>query len=75
MQEILNAVQVAFCKTNPDYDLVIETSPIYDMKLAMFGIDRNRNLIFSFQYSFSHIPNTTDIASNRNGASSHHRSE
>ena len=36
-------------KTNPDYDLVIERLHLYyDMKLVIFGIDKERNLIIQF---------------------------
>ena len=49
LQEILGAVHIAICKTNPDYDLVIKRIHLYyDMKLVTFSIDRNRNLIIQF---------------------------
>ena len=49
MQEILNAVQMAICKTNPDYHLVIKRLHLYyEMNLVTFGIDRDRNLIIQF---------------------------
>ena len=36
-------------KTSPDYDLVIERLHLYyDMKLVMFGINKERNLIMQF---------------------------
>ena len=36
-------------KTNPDYDIVINSLHLYyHMKLVTFGIDRNRNLIIQF---------------------------
>ena len=35
---------------NPDYDIVIKRLHLYyDMKLATFGIDRDKNLIVQFQ--------------------------
>ena len=35
--------------TNPDYDLVIDRLHLYyDMQLATFGIDKDRNLIIQF---------------------------
>ena len=49
LQEILGAVQIAICKTNLDYDIVIKRLHLYyDMKLVTFSIDRNRNLIIQF---------------------------
>ena len=49
LQETLNVVQMAICKTNQDYDVVTERLNLYyDMKLVTFGIDRDRNLIIQF---------------------------
>ena len=49
LREILNDVKTAIRKTNPDYDLVIDRFQLYyDMKLVMFGIDKERNLIIQF---------------------------
>ena len=49
LQEVLNAVKEAIQTTNPDYDPVIESFHLYyDMKLVIFGIDRDRNLIVQF---------------------------
>ena len=46
LKEILDAVKATIQKTNPDYDLVIKRLHLYyDMKLVIFGIDRDRNLI------------------------------
>ena len=46
LKEILNEVNIAIRKTNPDYDLVKDRlHQFYDMKLVMFGIDKERNLI------------------------------
>ena len=50
LQEILNAVQIAICMTNPDYDIVIKRIHLYyDMNLVTFSIDIDRNLIIQFQ--------------------------
>ena len=47
--EILNEVRKTLRVTNPDYDLVIDRLHLYyDMQLAMFGIDKDRNLIIQF---------------------------
>ena len=41
LKEILSEVEIAIRKTNPDYDLVIETLHLYyNMKLETFGIDK-----------------------------------
>ena len=41
LQVILNAVQRAIQKTNPDYDIVIKRLHLYyDMKLVTFGIGK-----------------------------------
>ena len=49
MKEILNEVEIAVRTSNPDYDLVIKRLHLYyDMKLLMFGIDKDRNLIIQF---------------------------
>ena len=48
-QEILNSIKEMLTKTNPDYDIVITRLYLYyNMKLATFRIDRNRNLIIQF---------------------------
>ena len=42
-------LKIAIRKTNLDYDLVIDRLHLYyDMKLIMFDIDRERNLIIQF---------------------------
>ena len=42
LQEILNAVQTAIQKTNPDYDIVIKILHLYyNMKLVTLGIDED----------------------------------
>ena len=49
MKEILSEVKIAIRKTNPDYDLAIKRLHLYyDMKLVIFGIDKDRNLIMQF---------------------------
>ena len=49
LKEILNKIRNTIKKTNPDYDLVIKGLHLYyDMKLVIFGIDNNKNLIVQF---------------------------
>ena len=49
LKEILNEVKTALQKTIPDYDLVIHRLHLYyNMHLAIFGIDKNKNLIIQF---------------------------
>ena len=49
LREILNDVKTAIRKTNPDYDLVIESLHLYyDMQLVTFGIDKDKNLVIQF---------------------------
>ena len=49
MSTILEKVKEALQVNNRDYDLVIKKLYLYyDMKLVMFGIDNNRNLIIQF---------------------------
>ena len=49
LKGILNAVRDTVRKTNPDYDLVIQRLYLYyDMKLVIFGIDNDKNLIIQF---------------------------
>ena len=49
LREILRDVKAAIRITNPDYNLVIDRLHLYyDMKLVMFGIDKERNLIIQF---------------------------
>ena len=46
---ILEQVKLVLSKTNKDYDLVLTRLYLYyDMKLVMFDIDRERNLIMQF---------------------------
>ena len=47
--KILHEVKQVLLKTNKNYGLVIKGMyKYYDMKLVMFGIDQNRNLIIQF---------------------------
>ena len=49
LKEILNAVKTTIRKMNPDYDIVIKRLHLYyDMKLIMFGIEKDKNLIVQF---------------------------
>ena len=77
LQEILNAVQMAICKTNLDYDIVIKRLHLYyDMKLVTFGI--NKRLKFNSSVSSLHSaihPAVADTASDRDSTSCHYRSK
>ena len=49
LAKILQEVKQVLLKTNKNYSLVIKgICKYYDMKLVMFGIDQNRNLIIQF---------------------------
>ena len=49
LDTILKQVQIAVAKTNQDYELVLNRLYLYyDMKLVMFGIDSQKNLIIQF---------------------------
>ena len=49
LEAILLQVKTALTKTNKDYDLVLNRLYLYyDMKLVMFGIDKQKNLIIQF---------------------------
>ena len=49
LRAILNDIKTAIRKTNPDYDLVIDRLHLYyDMQLATFGINKDKNLIIQF---------------------------
>ena len=49
LQSILTKVRKAITKLNKDYDLVLTRLYLYyDIKLVMFGIDREWNLIIQF---------------------------
>ena len=49
LEAILKQVQIATAKTNQDYELVLNRLYLYyDMKLVMFGIDNQKNLIIQF---------------------------
>ena len=46
LETILHQVKTALAKTNKNYDLVLNRLYLYyDMKLVMFGIDNDKNLI------------------------------
>ena len=58
--EILGEVKKAIQITNPDYSTVIKRSNLYyDIKLATFGIDENRNLIVQFPVFVQPIHNSS----------------
>ena len=49
LRGILNDVKIAIRKTNPDYDLVIDTLHLYyDMQLVTFCTNKDKNLIVQF---------------------------
>ena len=49
LAKILHEVKQVLSKTNKNYGLVIKgMHKYYDMKLVMFGIDQDRNLIIQF---------------------------
>ena len=49
LEAILKQVEIAIAKTNQDYELVLNRLYLYyDMKLVMFGIDNEKNLIIQF---------------------------
>ena len=49
LEAILKQVRIAIAKTNQDYELVLNRLYLYyDMKLVMFGIDSQKNLIIQF---------------------------
>ena len=49
LETILQQIKAALAKNNKNYDLVLNRLYLYyDMKLVMFGIDNDRNLIIQF---------------------------
>ena len=49
LEAILKQVQISIAKTNQDYELVLNSLYLYyGMKLVMFGIDSQKNLIIQF---------------------------
>ena len=49
LEKTLNEVRIAIAKSNKNYDLVLTRLYLYyDMKLVIFGIDNQRNLIIQF---------------------------
>ena len=56
LAKILHEVMQVLSKTNKNYGLVLKGMyKYYDMKLVMFGIDQDRNLIKQFTILFRHI--------------------
>ena len=46
---LITLIQIVIAKTNQDYELVLNRLYLYyDMKLVMFGIDSQKNLIIQF---------------------------
>ena len=53
LEAILQQVQLAITKSNQDYEIVLNRLYLYyDMKLVMFGIDYQKNLIIQFPVFF-----------------------
>ena len=49
LEAILKQVQLAITKSNQDYEIVLNRLYLYyDMKLVIFGIDYQKNLIIQF---------------------------
>ena len=49
LEEILQQVQLAITKSNQNYEIVLNRLYLYcNMKLVMFGIDYQKNLIIQF---------------------------
>ena len=49
LEAILQQVQLAITKSNQNYEIVLNRLYLYyDMKLVMFGIDYQKNLIIQF---------------------------
>ena len=49
LEQILEQVRLALAKTDKDYDLVLNRLYLhYDLKLVMFGIDYQKNIIIQF---------------------------
>ena len=76
LQEILNEVIKAIQISNPDYDIVIKRLHLYyDMKLATFGINEERNLTSISSFHTVIYITATYTVSNCNGTSSYYRSQ
>ena len=76
LREILNEAKTAIQKSNPDYDLVLDSLHLYyNMQLVTFGIDKNKNCIIQFPLFVQPYTTATDTVSIRNSTSSHNRSE
>ena len=64
LAKILHEVKQILLKTNKNYGLVIKGMyKDYDIKLVMFGIDQDRNLIIQFQCSTTIYSKTINIIS------------
>ena len=64
LEKILKEVRIAIAKSNKDYDLVLTRLYLYyDMKLVMFGIDNQRNLIVQFPVCATLHPEKIDYVS------------
>ena len=75
LRQILNDIKIAIRKTNPDYDLVIDILHLYyDIQLVTFGIDKDKNFIVQFLVFIQPYITATDTVSDRNSASSSHKS-
>ena len=58
LQEILDEVKKAMQATKPDYDIIMKRLHLYHhIKLVIFGIEENRNLLAQFPVFYSHILN------------------
>ena len=56
LAKILHEVTQVLSKTNENYGLVLKGMyKYYDMKLVMFGLDQDSNLIIQFPVLFNHI--------------------
>ena len=75
LEKILKEVRIAIAKSNQDYDLVLSRLYLYsDMKLVMFGIDNQRNLIVQFLvFSAALHPEKIDYVSNQNSSGPYFR--
>ena len=56
LEAILQQLQLAITKSNQDYEIVLNRLYLYyNMKLVMFGIDYQKNLIIQFPVFFPAI--------------------
>ena len=69
LEAILLQVKTALTKTNKDYDLVLSRLYLYyNMKLVMFGIDKQKNLIIQFFMFVQPYTDKINFIPNRNCA-------